>query len=130
MHTGNEYLTPGNLAVPVAGGVTILAGQMVGRNASGYAVPAATDSAAVIGVAQGDVVATFANDGDEVVTVKRGAFFLKNKDISLADLSKPCYVADAETVTKEAAGSVAAGIAIAMEDGYVAVETGGYHNGN
>lgn len=127
MRAGNEYLTPGKVAVIAAQGEKIAQGDMVGINESGFAETATKTSTQVIGVAINDVDAT---QDTGISVVRRGCFIMKNKDLAQGDLFKTCYVSDAQTVTKDATGSVAAGTAIALEGSYAVVEIGGYHNGN
>ena len=101
---------PEAMALPVAAATTIYQGSMVALNAAGYAVPASADSALrVIGRAEQKVV-NAGSAGDEKVLVKRGVFRFANSgttgEVTAADIGKPCYVVDDETVSRiSAAGA-------------------------
>lgn len=139
--------------LPVAASTKIYDGQMVGKNSSGYWVPASTTIAA-LGIARlgiyddqnqqgqasnlsagtGNVVDNSAGaDGDRFIVVGYGTFKLDNKagDLctTLVDYDATVYVSDDHTVRHTAASSVAAGICKGVDtDGqvYVAIGNGPY----
>ncbi|MDX9860893.1 MAG: hypothetical protein RBS99_08230 [Rhodospirillales bacterium] len=97
---GVDHLQPG-----VATGVKIYAGALVALSATGYATPGATALAlTAIGRADETVDNTAGQDGDVTVRVSRGVFRWANSadadEIAAADVGKPCYIVDDETVAK------------------------------
>lgn len=126
MMSGNEVLSPENMVLPVKKGQEITAGEMVAVGEDGYVVSAVKDrSITVVGVAQEYVDArTAAEDGAVSVCVKR-ATFLMGKDETVAEgcLLKPCYVADAGTVSMTADNAPTAGLIVAFYGDLVAVDT-------
>lgn len=88
----------------VAAATTIYAGTMVATDASGYAVPAsATSAVKVWGRAEKTVVnqvaAGYGAAGALSIDVKPGVFALNNGDaITAADVGKPCFAGDDNTV--------------------------------
>jgi hypothetical protein len=104
-----DHNTPRRDAVdfefPVAAGVWIHAGAIVALTTTGYAAPGgAADTAQGVGIAQEAVDNRTGAAGDRSVKVRRGCFALDNSGgadaLSLADLWKPCYIVDDETVAK------------------------------
>lgn len=93
------------LAVQVAGGIKIFAGALVAANAAGFAVPGAVATTLTyLGRAEERVDNAAGVDGAAVVRVRRNkAFKWANgvaDPISQADLGKPCYILDDQTVVK------------------------------
>ena len=90
---------------PIATSKTIFAGGMVTLlDSGGWAVPAGTASAGnAVGVAEDTVVNGGAN-GVESVTTRKGCFQFLNSassdEITRADIGKPCYIVDDQTVAK------------------------------
>ncbi len=91
------------LVIPVAAGVKIYAGSLVMVDA-GFAKPGAASTTAIVaGRAEEFVDNSGGSDGAVSIQVKRGVFKFKNSatdPVSTADLLKPCYVEDDETVAK------------------------------
>lgn len=89
------------LRPPVAAGVRLFAGGIVGVNATGQAVPAGTPAAvAILGIAQENVDNRDGTAGEQSVEVRRGTFQLKPAaaGITLADYGKPVTAVDDESV--------------------------------
>lgn len=106
------------ISLPVAAGVTIYAGALVARDASGDATPGA-ETTGILGVGRADAGADNAGGaaGDITVEVRKGVFKFDNSAagdaISLADVGSDCYIVDDETVaatdgtgTRSVAGTV------------------------
>jgi hypothetical protein len=105
MSLSNERNTPyrkGELRTFEAGG-TIHAGALVALDSTGKAIPAAPMSGAVVvGVGQNSV-----SSGGKI-EVKRGVFpfeVVSGASITLADVKKPVYVVDDQTVTPVSSGA-------------------------
>ncbi|HEX5500898.1 MAG TPA: hypothetical protein VFX03_16795 [Thermomicrobiales bacterium] len=83
----------------------IYAGALVMRNATGFAVPGAV-ATTLIGVGRADerVDNSAGADGDLSVRVRTGVFRFANSAaadaITAADIGKPCYAVDDQTVAK------------------------------
>lgn len=112
------------MSIPVAAGVNIPEGVIVGINADGYAVEATK----MTGLKIAGVAREYADNGkgaagDACILVKRGAF-LMNRDgtIKTTDLLKQCYVLDSSTVTLTADGASEAGKILQVEDNGVTVD--------
>ena len=101
----NTPMQDGELvSVPVATAVTIYAGALVAANATGFATPGALSTTLTyLGRAEEKVVNAGA-DGAKSVLVRRGkAFKFKNSGadaVTQAEMGKPCYIVDDETVAK------------------------------
>lgn len=123
---GNERTGCRNIVLPVAAGQEIRQGTMAALNADGYAVPASkAENLTIAGVAQSWADNRMGEDGDEVVSVRRGAFVMANdKTIKQTDLLKTAYVADATTLTLTAEGSSPAGLILEVMDDGVTVQIG------
>ena len=109
------------ISVPMATGVTIYAGALVAANATGFATPGATATTLTyLGRAEEKVVNAGA-DGAKSVLVRRGkAFKFKNSGadaVTQAELGKPCYIVDDETMARTNGTSTrsAAGIVLGIE---------------
>lgn len=90
---------------PVAATARIHAGALVVLDASGNAMSASVGGGLVVrGVAQEAVDNTAGAAGDKWVTTRRGLFNFKNStgtdEITRADIGKPAYVVDDETVAR------------------------------
>lgn len=106
------------IQVPVAASVKIYAGALVAANATGFATPGAVATTLTyLGRAESQVDNSTGAAGAKMVLVRRKkAFKFKNHAADLvvqADLGKPCYIVDDETVaktngtaTRSAAGTV------------------------
>lgn len=79
-------------------------GSMAGVDASGYITPTVTTAQAIIGVATDTVDNSAGSAGDLLVPVKQGIFQFANSSttgaLTVADIGKPCYPADNQTVTR------------------------------
>lgn len=122
---GFDAITP-QFPIPakMATGVTIYAGGLVAVNAGGFAVPAATTSTRVIGVAE-ETLTNSGADGAMSIRVRRGAFKFANKAgdlVTQALVGTTCYVEDDQTVRLTAAGTIAAGRVAGIESNGVWVE--------
>jgi hypothetical protein len=103
--TNTPYRDSVEFDFPVAANVRIYAGALVALDANGYATPGATSATLQgVGIAQDAVDNTGGALGAEHVTIRRGCFLLANSSaadaISRADIGKPCYIVDDETVAK------------------------------
>ena len=125
MRAGNERTSGNNIVLPVAANVTIMEGHLVAIGSDGYAVEASKEENMVIaGCAMRFADNLGGSDGDITVPVRRGAFVWNNDgSIKETDIMKPCYVADAQTVTITETGTSKAGIILGIEDDGVIVET-------
>jgi hypothetical protein len=88
----------------VAAATTIYAGAIVMRNAAGYATKGAA-ALNLIGVGRADARAVNAGSaGDITIPVREGIFRFANSAggdlITIADIGKPCYAVDDQTVAK------------------------------
>ncbi len=126
-----------SLNIPVAAATTIYQGAMVGVSiaGSGYATNvAATPDYRVLGVARANVTNTsaagFGSAGDLNVDVDRGVFALANSSstdaITAADVGRPCYAVDNNTVARTSNFGLrpTAGIVTRVENSLVWVEIG------
>lgn len=118
----NTQMKDGELiAVPVAANAKIYAGALMVANAAGYAAPgSAAFSLIYLGRAEESVDNTGGLDGAKTVLVRRGkAFKYKNSGadaVTQAELGRPCYIADDETVAKTSGGTRSvAGIVVGVE---------------
>jgi len=116
----DNQVEPNVIPVPVAASTKIFIGSLVAINTSGFAVPASADpSLTVIGVAdkaqpdavKGGVPGTSVDNssgsnGDLTVNVIRGCFKFDNGDtIAQANVGKPCYASDDQTVNKSSSSN-------------------------
>lgn len=115
------------MVLPVKAGTTIYQGAIVALDADGYAVPGKTATGlTAAGRAEETVSAT--ND-DATIVVTRGTFVFENtataaNKIKAANVLKPCYIEDDQTVTTLATGTSVAGTVIRVDDEGVAVQIG------
>lgn len=118
---------PGNWAYKMAA-AKVYQGGIVALNAAGFAVPGATATTlTALGVAQQTVDNSGGSAGDKRVEVQRGCFFLANSGgdpVVQADVGKPCYIVDDETVAHSNGTNTrsVAGIVREVETGGVWVE--------
>jgi hypothetical protein len=90
-------------------------GAIVMRNAAGYATPGATATGlAGVGRCEKQIDNSSGSNGDLAVTVRPGIFQFANStstdEITAAEIGKPCYAVDDQTVAKTD-GSAARSIA-------------------
>jgi hypothetical protein len=118
------------LVFPVATGVKIWKGSLVVLN-DGYAEPGSAATGLIAtGRASETVDNTLGQNGDVTVPVERGVFKYANSAdadlITLAEVGKPVFVVDDETVAKTNGGGTlsAAGIVVDVEADGVWVEIG------
>jgi hypothetical protein len=105
------------LELPIEANVKIFAGAIVARNGDGRAVPAAdTAGLVVIGRAESLVDNTGGAAEALPVPVSRGLFAYGHAGLTRADLGKPVFVADDQTVALTSANSVAAGILLDVDE--------------
>jgi hypothetical protein len=95
---------PGLKEGGVAATTLIYAGALVMRNSSGYLTKGAT-ATTLIGVGRAEErVNNTGSAGDKTVKVREGVFRFGNSSssdlITFADIGKPCYAVDDETVAK------------------------------
>ena len=122
--TGNEKTGNRLLNIPAKGGAELTEATMAAIGADGYAV-AATASAGlrVAGCVQKYCDNRNGADGEQSVSVKRGAFVWENDGtIKETDILKLCYIKDEKTVTITADGSSVAGTILTVEDDGVTVD--------
>jgi len=123
----------GKNAVPQKGSTTIYAGGMLGIDTSGYGVAASALASLVIpGIARTngglDRWAVGAGDGLSNIEYDEGCFDMGNSassdEITAADVGKPCYVVDDQTValTDNSGARPPAGIIRRVESSRVYVE--------
>ena len=128
IRTGNEKLDVRTLVLPVAAGETIREATMVAIGADGYAATATkTAGLMVAGMAISPADNSAGADGEQTVTVRRGAFVVNNSAtaasmVKQTDILKTCYLEDEATVSMVSEGSSPAGIVLAVEDDGVTVE--------
>lgn len=123
-----EKPTGQHLLVPLAAATTILAGQLVARNAAGNAVLA--DDAAgliVLGRAEHDADNSAGSAAAISIGVKRGCFQYTNSATNAVDkthVGRVCYIEDEVTVADSAGtNSIVAGIVVEVDDNGVWVDT-------
>jgi hypothetical protein len=93
------------LSLAMAASQLIYAGAIVMRNASGYAQKGATALNLVgVGRAEERVDNSAGSAGDKLVRVRPGVYRFANSTsgdaITIADIGKPCFVVDDQTVAK------------------------------
>lgn len=113
---------------PVAGGVKIHKGTLVCLLASGFLAPAnkATDSV-IRGVAQDTIDNTQGQDGDafcQVFADEAYDFITSDASNTRANIGKPVYAVDEQTVTIEPADSFRVGTIVDVEDDSVWITIG------
>lgn len=119
---GGKYLS-----LPVAGNTTIYQGAMVALNEDGFAIPAKKAAGLTAAGRAEETVSNPGSDGNVSIRVTRGIFVYANSasgKVSAADVLKPCYIEDDQTVTALPTGSSVAGLVIRVDENGVAVEIG------
>lgn len=122
-----KHLTD-DLVLPVAAATKILAGIMVARNASGYAVPASDATGLrVLGRAESQADNTDGSAGDIEATIRPGIYLWENDEtnpVTDAHVGERCYVKDNQTV-QSAAGTygVVAGVVVQVDSAGVWVDS-------
>lgn len=101
----------------VAATAELFAGSMVALDATGFAVPAAdTAGLIVVGRAEESVDNGSGADGDLTIKVQEGVYLFASAGLDEADVGKPAFVSDDQTiVTTGATNNVHAGIIVAIE---------------
>jgi len=107
----------GQAAYPVAAGAKIYAGSMVCLNSEGYAVPGAdTAGLKFAGVSREYVDNSNGADGAlKILVWKDGVFDFEAANISAADVGKPVFAADDQTVALTTTNGVGCGIITELE---------------
>lgn len=104
------------ISVGVAATAKIFAGSIVCKNSSGYAVPGSDTAGLVtLGRAEEYVDNSAGADGDKAILVRKGCFKFGGSGFTVADIGKPLFVSDDQTVALSTANSVCAGIFDAFE---------------
>lgn len=111
------------VADPLAAGVVIYTGSMYALDATGAAMPATAAGNAVRAVADGRASVAA---GDTVVEGRKGYYRFANSpgaaELTRADIGKPAFVADDQTVSKT--GTAVAGLVLDIDNGEVWVDVG------
>lgn len=104
-------------SVGVAAATKIFAGSMVAINAAGFAVPAAnTAGLKVIGRAEAFVDNTAGANGALSVDIRDGIFKFVGAGLSDADIGKPAFVTDDQTIqTAASTNNICAGIIVDVD---------------
>lgn len=120
-----------SFAIGVAASTTIYKGSLVAINQAGNLVPASADASLhVVGVSEEKIDNSAGAAGDLTGTPRRGVFYFTNSAttdaVSDADIGRPCYVVDDNTVARTSNGGArpAAGIVAGVDSFGVAVEVG------
>ncbi|WP_292458242.1 hypothetical protein [Mesorhizobium sp.] len=119
------------LSLGVAAATLIYSGSIVMRNATGYATKGATALGLTgVGIANHRVDNSAGAAGDENIDVALGVFKVANSAasdaITIADIGKPCYAVDDQTVAKT--NGLTAGVPTRSAAGIiVGVEASGVH---
>lgn len=110
------------IPVPVAGSTKIYAGSLVAVNATGYAVPGSASPALIyLGRAESFVDNSAGADGAQTLVVRRGKLFkwanYGSDAVTEAEVGKPCYIYDDQTVAKTSGNGTRspAGIVMAVD---------------
>lgn len=104
-------------SIGVAANTKIYAGSMVAINSSGYAVPASDTAGLIVaGRAEEQVDNTGGANGAKSVLVMEGVFKFVGSGLTVADIGKPCFVSDDQTISVAATtNNVLAGILEAID---------------
>jgi hypothetical protein len=118
-------------AVGLAASTRVYQGSLVAMNQAGNIVPASADASLhVVGVSEEEVDNSSGSAGDLSCTPRRGAFYLVNSSstdaITDADIGRPCFVVDDNTVARTSNGGARpiAGIVEGVDSFGVAVSVG------
>jgi len=130
-HMGDDALLVLCLAIGVAASTHIYQGSLVAITQAGYLVPASADASLhVVGVAEDEADNSSGSAGALTIRPRRGAFYLANSGttdaITDADIGRPCYVVDDNTVARTSNGGArpVAGIVAGVDTFGVLVEVG------
>lgn len=125
---------PAKTSVPIAAGVTIYKGGLVGGDSAGRAVPATATAAdklcPALGLSLEKYVSTGA--GSFQVEIERGVFQFANSGttdaLTIADRGRPCFVVDDQTVARTSSNGarVVAGIVEDVDTDGVWVRVGSH----
>lgn len=115
------------LSLPVKAGTTIYQGSIVALDADGYAIPGKTATGLTAAGRAEETVS--ASDTDGIISVSRGTFVFDNTStaankVKAANVLKPCYIEDDQTVSTLATGTSIAGTVLRVDDNGVAVRIG------
>ncbi len=96
---------PNVLSIAVAAAVHLYPGALIAKNSSGYGVPfSATTGLVAMGRCEGDYDNTSGAAADKTAAVRQGVFPWNNSTstdaITIADIGKPCFGVDDQTVAK------------------------------
>jgi hypothetical protein len=126
-----EDVIPEIQSLPVAASTLIYAGAQVAVNTAGNAVPASADPTLhVMGVAEARADNSSGLAGAIRVIIRRGAMGMRNSAttdaITSADVGRPCYAVDDQTVARTSAGGTrpVSGLVNCIDNGLVYVEIG------
>lgn len=118
-------------AIGLAASTHVYQGSLVAINQAGNLVPASADASLhVVGVAEEEVDNSSGSAGDLSCAPRRGVFYLANSSstdaITDADIDRPCYVVDDNTVARTSNGGArpVAGIVVGVDGFGVAVSVG------
>lgn len=118
-------------AVGLAASTRVYQGSMVALNQAGNLVPASADASLhVVGVSEEEVDNSSGSAGDLSCTPRRGPFYFSNSSstdaITDADIGRPCFVVDDNTVARTSNGGArpVAGIVEGVDGFGVAVSVG------
>lgn len=105
------------LTLPVEAAKTIYAGAMVARNAAGNAVPASdTAGLVVLGRAEHRADNAAGAAGDKTIRIRFGQYAWSHSGLTSADIGKPTFVADDQTVALTSTNGIFAGVLINVDD--------------
>lgn len=128
---GTDPVIALRLAIGVAASTHIYRGSLVAINQSGYLVPASADASLhVVGVAEDEADSSSGTAGALTCAPRKGVFYLANSGttdaITDADIGRPCYVVDDNTVARTSNGGArpVAGIVEGVDGFGVAVSVG------
>ncbi len=111
---------------PVSAGTRLYKKALVAILAGGFAVPAGTAGAvSVVGVAENAVDNREGIDGDQRVRAVKSTFpFAFDVAPTFADIDKPVYAVDDDTVSLDGTGKLKCGVLDGIEDGQFFVRIG------
>lgn len=102
--------------IPVEANTKIYAGALVARNAAGNAVPASdTTGLVVLGRAEEPVDNSGGAAGARSLRVSTGVFAYAHSGLTAADVGKPVFVSDDQTVALATTNFIHAGILVAVD---------------
>jgi hypothetical protein len=128
---GVTPVTALSFAVGLAASTRIYQGSLVAINQAGNLVPASADASLhIVGVAEDEANNSSGSAGAISLTVRRGVFYLNNSSstdaVTDADVGRPCFAADDDTVARTGNGGArpVAGIVEGVDAFGVAVSVG------